>query len=307
MKTSARDFFLNILAIIGLYVSAGFFINLLFSYVNRLVADPLTYSASAEAASVRWSIAALVVIFPAFLWASWALDRSFRRQPEARVYWVRTWLLYFTLFAAGVAMLGDLVAVMYRFLSGDLTLGFILKVLSIFAVAGAVFGYYFFELRRRDAMHAVQRAVLWGAIVFVAGAVVAGFVVAGSPAAQRALRFDERRISDLQTIQWQIVNYWQRKQALPAKLSDINDSLSGFFVPRDPETSADYEYHLRGARAFELCASFSAVDSASVVRTKPEPAGIGMPDNWAHGMGRAWFLRTIDPDLYPPFLKPAPR
>ena len=135
--------------------------------------------------------------------------------------------------------------------------------------------------------------------------VVAGFVVAGPPSEQRALRFDGQRLADLQSIQWQIVNFWQAKQTLPKTLDDLNDSISGFTTPTDPETGEAYGYVVKAAaRTFELCASFDRANKdVSMKMSRPIPAD-GLNENWAHGEGRVCFERTIDPDRYPAFEKP---
>lgn len=133
--------------------------------------------------------------------------------------------------------------------------------------------------------------------------IIAGFFLIGSPLTQRVRRFDERRVSDLQTIQWEVVNYWQRKSALPASLDDLRDEIRGFVPPTDPVTGLPYEYSSEGTvplrdTMFGLCAVFSMPSAAGV----SHPVSKGMEnDNWAHDAGRTCFKRTIDKDLYPPF------
>jgi hypothetical protein len=47
-------------------------------------------------------------------------------------------------------LLGDLIALVYNLLGGDLTARFVLKVLTIGVIAGAVFAYYLTDLRGDD-------------------------------------------------------------------------------------------------------------------------------------------------------------
>lgn len=137
------------------------------------------------------------------------------------------------------------------------------------------------------------------AVVIVS--IITGFFIIGSPLTQRARRFDERRAGDLQTIQWEIVNYWQKKNRLPATLDALSDDIRGFVPPHDPETAAAYEYAVSGANSFSLCATFTMASAADTqVKTKPVPPHREIEnDNWAHGTGRVCFARTIDKDLYP--------
>lgn len=130
-------------------------------------------------------------------------------------------------------------------------------------------------------------------ISVVVVAVVAGFFIIGSPLEQRTRRFDERRINDLQTIQWELIWYWQKKNELPTSLAMLRDDIRGFSAPQDPETMMEYEYVVTGANSFSICAVFSLED-ASMNDNAMLPPG----NNWAHGTGRTCFKRTIDRDLH---------
>lgn len=126
---------------------------------------------------------------------------------------------------------------------------------------------------------------------------------------QRVRRFDERRVSDLQAIQWEIVNYWQMKAMLPATLDALRNDIRGFVPPVDPETGAAYEYAAEGPLSFSLCATFAMAggDVAQGRIAQPMPVKGIEGGTWAHGTGRTCFSRTIDKDLYPPLgAKPVP-
>lgn len=145
------------------------------------------------------------------------------------------------------------------------------------------------------------------AILIVLASIVLGFSVVGSPATQRAIRMDNQRLMDLQSIQWQVVNYYQSKEGLPGSLSDIEDSISGFEIPKDPETNLPYEYVLIGqsAKTFQLCATFTR-ESQGEGSMMGRDYSYAMPmdpmmggEKWNHPAGRHCFDRTIDPDFYP--------
>src|SRR3990167_9187917 len=116
-KISPKDVFLHILAIAALWASAISFIGLIFQYIDRFVPDALYrdgYRSIGD--SIRWSIAVLTVIFPVFLYVSRTLDLGYAEDPEKRNLKTRKWLLYFTLFATGLVIIGDLVTLIYNFL-----------------------------------------------------------------------------------------------------------------------------------------------------------------------------------------------
>ncbi len=143
-------------------------------------------------------------------------------------------------------------------------------------------------------------------IAVVAAAIVGGFFVVGSPNEARLRAFDERRIQDLQSIQGQIVYFYQSKSRLPNTLAELRDDISGFIPPQDPQTSVEYTYTTQGSLTFSLCATFNLPSNAkmntNVARPMAYPAG-EISQSWDHATGNVCFERTIDPDLYPPIPK----
>ncbi len=300
VKSSPRDVFMYLLATVALYFSVFAVLNLISFYTDYFLPDPLNpyYQPGAEA---RWPIALLIVIFPVYLWVSRFLARDLRAAPEKKDLRIRRWLLYLTVFLAAVLLIGDLVALIYRFLEGDLALPFVLKVISIFVVGAAVFWYYLYDLRRQPTEFSSQaRVFVWAASALVLVVVVCGFFVAGSPFRQRLVRFDEQRVNDLQNIQWQIVSFWQNKERLPANLEELKDSISGFVPPVDPQTKEAYGYKTSGSLSFELCAKFNLPSETGQMGQSEVPIGAGLKgeSNWQHDAGEKCFARTIDPEIY---------
>lgn len=304
IHSKPRDVFIYLLVIIMLYTSVCELLTLLFDYVNIGFPDPLDSSAN-QLESIRMAVASLVVTFPVYLWASRFIARDLAAHPEKSELSVRRWLLYMTLFLAALLIIGDLVALVYSFMGGDLTARFLLKVSAILAVAGAVFGYYRYELRRGPAEFSNEaRWFVRLSATAVAGAIVAGFVLAGSPARERLVCTDLRRISDLSTLQNEIVNYYRVKSTLPQSLDQLTNSISGFRSSNDPQSGRPYEYRVTGTLSFQLCADFSL----RTVQEKPpaySPPGLRNGWNWAHEAGRGCFTRTIDPAFYGS--RPVPR
>ena len=56
-----------------------------------------------------------------------------------------------TLVIAAGALIGDTTTLVYNLLGGELTLRFVLKVLVVAFIAGGIFGYYLWDLRREEA------------------------------------------------------------------------------------------------------------------------------------------------------------
>jgi len=298
-------------AIIGLLV-------LLFQYVNVSFPDILSASHTAILDRIRRAESVLLVVFPVFLFISWLLECDFTKEPAKRSSKTRKWLIYFTLFLSAITIIIDLITLIYTFLGGDLPVHFLLKIVAVLVVAGAVFGYYFWELRRNENERTMlpRYAAIASAFVLLA-AIAAGLFIVGSPTTQRTRRLDAERVSHLQILQNEIINYWVYKDALPASLDALKNQLTGFVPPRDPATEASYEYRVTGSLTFELCATFKTDESARAIpyfSAKPLPllypdgsrisSQISANEVWSHPAGTYCFSSTIDPAFYTPEKRP---
>jgi len=123
------------------------------------------------------------------------------------------------------------------------------------------------------------------ASVVVAATVVAAVVVIGSPAAQRELRLDQRRINDLQHIAQLVELHVRQHDALPPDLAALARQPGQRIDATDPADGTPYGYEATGPRGYRLCASF-ATDTA-VTRDG------AVPDAWSHGRGRQCFDREV--------------
>ncbi|MDP3052972.1 MAG: DUF5671 domain-containing protein [bacterium] len=312
-KVSPKHVFLHLFAIIMLYVSTANFLTLIFQYINILLPDKLSqigYQASYHSDLIRFAISSVIIVFPALILISWLLNKNYKKEPAVREMKSRKWLIYFTLFLAGLVIVGDFISIIWNFMGGEITFRFILKSLSVLFVSGLIFGYYLWDIRREfPAKNAKLKYFVWSLSALVAIVVIAGFFIIGSPQQERIRRFDQQRVYDLQSVQNEIVNYWVNKRILPQNLSILEDPITGYKVPTDPQTDSQYEYILKGdetsfsafANTFELCAIFGLPsDSQNLGAAPTKPVGGGYSQNWDHIAGRVCFERKIDPQLYPP-------
>jgi hypothetical protein len=324
-KLSPKYFFLSIASLTALITSVVSFLNLVFETLNQRFPDVLnaTYQygyTSYNYDAMRSALATLIIAFPIYIAVTyfWNKEKSLGSVDTV----IRKWMLYLILFLAGAVIVGDLITLVRYFIAGEVTTRFIVKVVVALAVALKVGVYHIFLLQERKKVWGFA-IMPWSAImasVLVILAISWSFMVMGSPMKQRLLRLDDRRIQDLQSIQWQVINYWQQKEKLPAKLSDLVDPISGYSLPVDPEfeKGLSYEYMAKDQTKFELCATFALPIpkgwQENNYGVKPYPLGMGgdstvsypypgggTNESWAHEAGRTCFERTIDPELYPPF------
>ncbi len=315
IKTTPKDFFLHLGATIALYISVGALVNLVYAIINNCFPDAL--AGYFYASSIAWPISMLVVLVPILYVLEWLIKKDIDAIPDKKEIWVRRWRIYLTIFIGGAIMAGDLVALINTYLNGEISIRFFYKFLALLVIIGVIFTYYI--LNRTWKAPKTRKTLAIVALVIVLASIVGGFLIAGSPTKQRDIRFDNQRVGDLQSTQWQIVNYWQTKGKLPAQLSDLNDAISGVKIATDPQTEAPYEYSVKGDKSFELCATFARdyEDMKGRGGYYGYGGGYSYPriaidaaypsdgnDIWTYKAGRSCFQRTIDPDRYPPSPKP---
>lgn len=150
-QLSARDAFMYLVMFGMLYVIAYNFGNLLFQFINLAFPDPLVEEyGDFTGRKIRWATSSLVVAFPVFLFVAGRISKSIAKDPTQRTSGVRKWLTYLTLSVAACIIVGDLIYLLNSLLSGELTVRFVLKSLTVGLVAGAVFGYYLWAMRTDD-------------------------------------------------------------------------------------------------------------------------------------------------------------
>lgn len=304
-KVTPKDFVLWIGAMVSLYAGAIAFISLLFEYINKVFPNPISgsYYVDPYSSGISYQLASLIVLTPVFLILMRLIRRDIASDATRNDIWVRRWSLFLTLFLAGATMVIDIIVLLNTFLQGEeLTTGFILKVLVVFLVTGLAFMHFLADLRGYWEQQP-QRAkfVNYGVGCIVLIAIVAGFFILGTPQELRRLKQDAIRVQDLQNIQWQVVNFWQQKEILPANLEALKDPIAGVSIPVDPKTGESYTYEKSGTMSFKLCASFELAGGLNPSLARP--VDMSAQDDWQHEAGQVCYDRTIDPERYPPYIK----
>jgi len=149
---SAREAFMYLVLFTTLYLTTFNLGRLVFQFINIAFPDAAATVDFVESArqAIRFSVASLIIAFPIFMYLSLLIGRSIRRDPSKRASKVRKWLTYMTLFVAAGVIIGDLTALVYGFLGGELSLRFALKVVTVAVIAGGIFGYYLWDLRQEE-------------------------------------------------------------------------------------------------------------------------------------------------------------
>jgi hypothetical protein len=298
-KTSAKDFFLNLGAVISLYTVIGSLISLLFTVIQSKFPQSSTYgydyaytSMYMGAQSISWPVAMLIIVFPIFLTLMYLLGKEYSTPGQEKKHTsIHKWLTYITLFIAGITIAGDLISVIYYFIDGqEMTTGFVLKVTVVLVIAIGVFWYFISEIRNKLSQ---KERMVWRilACIIVIGSIAIGFFVLGSPRTQRLYKYDTEKINELSSLTYSIENYYSIHAKLPSDLSLL--AVSGYPRIVDMQTSKPYGYEILSATTYNLCADFN--------KNTPEYITNSTYGNypWVHPAGTYCFTQVIKPGNFP--------
>ena len=264
----ARDAFIQLLSSGTLATWVIALGSLLFSAVDRIWPDEAVRGRNYFSAT---DLASLLVAFPVFLVVSRVAARDVRQDPSRRETPVRRWLTYMSMLIAAIVVIGDVITFLAYLLQGELTIRFVSKVFVVFVLAGGAFWYYFSSIKPDSGER--DRYVLIGSSVAACVGLVVGFWLLGSPAQQREVAVDRKRVEDLRAIAREL---HARGGTPPESLSELRAQQ------HDAVTGAEYEYRPLDGTRYQLCATFSA----------PTQRGPLEPPFWRHEAGRQCF--TLD-------------
>lgn len=273
--SSAREAFLLIVYFSLLGMIAGNVVALAFAFIDRWFADPvgesMTYSGYFATTWMRGAIASLLVGYPIFVFIGWRLGARRRRDPERRRSRVRAWLTYVTLIFAAGALIGDLVAIVYQYLSGELGARFLAKAGVVGVLSAAILWNYSRDAERTSARFDIPGQILALLSTLVVAALVYwAFTIVQGPAAARERYFDEQRINNLISIARIADCHFTYYEELGDDVVAMQTRLTALggrqpigpgcadFPPVDPSTSEPYRYRVLDADSFEICATFDA-------------------------------------------------
>ena len=148
---SAGEVFLYLIMFTALYDSAFSLGAILFHLIDRAFPDLyMPYSWSDLGLYIRWHVASLLVMFPLFVYTFRLAARQIAENPSRRGSKPRKWLIYLTLFSAALALTCDVTTLVYNLLGGEITLRFIMKVLTVAVIGGGIFTFFLHDVRQDE-------------------------------------------------------------------------------------------------------------------------------------------------------------
>ncbi len=291
---NAKYAFLYMLSLVALLFTALGVGQILFNGINYFIKDlPGIYSSAAMPLTA--AISMLVIAAPIYFLTMRSLENSLVKGNLDTDAAIRRWLVYFILFVSAVVMIFWLIFTLSNFLDGELTSKFIYKVLTVFVIAGGIFSYYFYDIRRDSAKKKdmVKLGFLIGGLVLTVGSLVFSFFFATSPAEARDRKYDEGTLNNFSQIDSAINSYYTKTKKLPDNLDQARQEAAylNSAIFQDAVSGKMYEYKKVDALNYELCADFRTSNKDDKSRAMYP----NNEDRWQHEAGyQCLKLKAID-------------
>ncbi|AEV38623.1 hypothetical protein PSE_4119 [Pseudovibrio sp. FO-BEG1] len=207
--------------------------------------------------SLRWSMAALIIFTPVFLWLHLKDERGSSANPASKYSSVRRWLTAIAIFAAAMTLLCDAIYLIYRFLDGDLTARFIAKSCAV-ALLSLVVIQYFHQGRQLQENISRQGSLFatWIPSGLATLVLALSFWTVGGPMQGQLERRDQLRISDINQLQKGITF------CKATRNKDLPEELDPMSCARSPHLLTGYAsqvtYKKLSAKQFQLCIEVEA-------------------------------------------------
>lgn len=245
-----KEFGFELGIFVSLFTSIVALVNIVFAAIDKKFPDILAVDnyygyTGAMSEDIRIAVAVIVVAFPVYLFLVWMRARYLRANVNRAILPAMKYQNYITIFFSIVFIIGTLITVVYSYIGGEISSANGLKALLVFVLSIALFVYYYVSLKRDYSKSSSLSTVLIViSLALVFGAVFYSVSVLGSPAQVRKMRIDDKRLTDLSSIQQQILSYWQQKRVLPESTEAFSaDGLgSGMIIPKDPVSKEAYAY-----------------------------------------------------------------
>ena len=221
-NSNAQDFFLFLLMFLALGFLAFGSGSILFQAIGKFLPDEIANTF--DQGGVRFGIAAIFIAGPIFLVIAKVINKRIVGGITLLEAGVRKWLTYIVLFFAAATVIGDLITLIFNFLSGETTVQFLLKVLTVLIIAGGIFAYYFWDMRKtqiEEKASKINKAAAEALLVFLLIVFLGAFFIIDSPTVARLKRIDNQTISDVQSVDNSVRNFFTQAGKLPQALSDL--------------------------------------------------------------------------------------
>jgi len=258
-------YMLSLVALIFMALSTGMII---FQIINKNIKD-LVDMYSYDSTALKFAISAIIISTPIYYVLMWLIGKSLFEGKLSKESEIRRWLSYLILFIASVVMIGWLIATIFSFLNGELTLKFILKSLTSIIISATVFTYYFYDIRRAEIAGKKDKIIkiyFYSSLAIIIAVLISAFVFVESPAETRNLKRDNEILNRFSNIDGAMNSFFSIKGKLPNDLNELmaNVDYINENNTKDPITGQKFDYKVIDDRTYEICSNFMTSNKGEI-------------------------------------------
>lgn len=287
-ENPALHFFLYLISFFALGFSVSGVISIIYAFIEKFIKDVAEYSYYSYGygeSIVKYGISSILAAGTVYIIIMWYISKLLYKGSIPENSKARKWLTYIVMFFAAATILGDLVTIFYNFLGGEMASKFFLKALIVLIIAGAIFGFYFWDMKKRDIMGKKYKINSIAGIILISVfliLIIAPFFSISNPFEARKQNIDDATVSRLTRIDNSIKNFYQENNRLPSYLSDLKSSES-YYVLKDDDIK-DIGYKIKNKTGYELCTNFLADSKEDIYYYNKE---------WQHKKGSKCFSKEV--------------
>ncbi len=288
-------YLLSLVALLFMAIGSGL---ILFQIINKNIIDLVSdtyYRGRYSGSALRFGLSSLIVATPIYYFLAIQIQKNLYKGTLKNDSGVRKWLSYFVLLVSSVVMIAWFVSIINSFLSGELTLKVILKFFSILLISGLIFGFYLYDLKRKEVLGVKDKLVKFyfiGTLLIVLIIFISGFVFVESPFQVRNRKFDQKLISKFSKINNNIRSYYLSNHRLPNTLEELRNYYPNLKENdfKNIKTGKKIEYKVLGKYNYELCSDFLT----SNLNDSDSPNSFYLDGNWPHDKGYQCIKKNIE-------------
>lgn len=268
--------FYYLLSLVALIFASVSVVIIMFEIIDKSIFDSLAYHGSiSNQGSLRFGISALLVSAPIFFVCINLINNGLKKEEINKDSSLRNWLTYFILAVSAVIILGSAVGIINNFLSGEMTLKSVLRLLAVVVISALVFSFYLYDIKRGKIKKndKIMKTFFFSALILVLIVFISSWFFVDSPKTARERKIDQKLLNNIYSVESYINIYYDKKRDLPESLDYLSGVVDGGIFEENminPRTGERIEYNKLGDDNFELCADFKT-DSYEIERNRAYP------------------------------------
>jgi len=283
-------YILSLVALIAMAMSTG---TVIFQIINKYIVDVVNqFSGSYSDDTMKSMISIIFISTPIYFFVTTQIMKNLFSGDLDKESPIRKWLGYFIILISSFVVIGWLIGTLNGFLNGELTMKFMLKALTSLIISGAIFGFYFYDIKRTEVKGKKDNVIkiyFWASLAVVVVTFISALFIVETPMETRDRKMDEQVINSLNNVHSYLDRFYTEKGKLPKSLDEITkEYVLQVEDISNPITKEKFDYKTVDVTHYEICSVFRGSNKKMNEGTKYFGQTI-----WDHDAGKYCFTQKI--------------